>query len=66
MDKKHGYGIYTWTDGRRYEGYWAYGKQNGEGVYYHPNGNVKKGLWEDGKRMKWLDDDEATKGTAQE
>lgn len=24
--KKHGFGIYYWADGRRYEGYWQYGK----------------------------------------
>ena len=25
-DKKHGYGIYTWPDGRVYKGYWKDGK----------------------------------------
>jgi hypothetical protein len=25
-DKKEGYGIYYWTDGRRYEGWWHKGK----------------------------------------
>jgi len=26
LTKKHGYGTYTWADGRKYEGYWAFGK----------------------------------------
>ena len=25
-DRKHGFGIYTWQDGRQYEGYWLNGK----------------------------------------
>ena len=25
-DKKSGFGIYTWTDGRKYEGWWSEGK----------------------------------------
>jgi hypothetical protein len=25
-DKKHGFGIYFWTDQRRYEGWWSRGK----------------------------------------
>ena len=30
--KKHGYGIYYWTDGDVYKGYWMKGKRHGEGV----------------------------------
>jgi len=30
-DKKHGYGVYTWADGRKYEGEWVAGKQHGRG-----------------------------------
>jgi len=26
MDKKHGFGVYYWADGRKYEGYWGNGK----------------------------------------
>jgi len=25
-DKKHGYGVYTWESGKRYEGYWRLGR----------------------------------------
>ena len=32
-DKKCGYGIYTWPDGRIYKGYWLDGKQHGLGQY---------------------------------
>ena len=57
MDKKHGYGVYHWPDGRRYEGYWANGKQHGQGRYIVSNKEVKVGIWEDGKRIKWLEGD---------
>lgn len=55
MDKKHGYGIYIWADGRRYEGLWQNGKQHGKGKYILPNNTVKVGIWEDGKRIRWID-----------
>jgi hypothetical protein len=29
----HGYGVYTWKDGRRYEGYYEMDKKHGYGVY---------------------------------
>ena len=55
MDKKHGYGVYIWADGRRYEGLWQNGKQHGKGKYILPNNTVKVGIWEDGKRIRWID-----------
>jgi hypothetical protein len=55
MDKKHGYGVYFWADGRRYEGYWKNGKQDGEGKYILPNAVTKIGIWEDGKRIRWIE-----------
>ena len=54
MDKKHGYGVYHWSDGRKYEGYWKDGRQHGEGKYILPNGVVKIGIWEEGKRIRWI------------
>ena len=57
MDKKHGHGVYTWADGRKYDGMWENGKQHGEGVYYDINGIAKRGIWENGKRTKWIDND---------
>ena len=56
-DKKEGYGVYHWVDGRRYEGWWHKGKQHGLGTYIDKTKeNVKYGLWENGKRVKWFDE----------
>ena len=57
MDKKHGFGIYFWADGRKYEGMWENGKQHGEGKYTSADGKSRRGLWKDGKRIKWVDED---------
>ena len=57
MDKKHGFGKYSWADGRMYEGCWCNGKQHGEGKYYLPDGKMKVGVWENGKRVKWVSDE---------
>jgi len=46
--------VYTWNDGRKYEGYWANGKQHGRGKYILLDNTVKHGIWEDGKRLKWV------------
>ena len=32
-DKKQGFGVFTWPDGRMYEGEWFDGKQHGKGTY---------------------------------
>ena len=53
-DKKEGFGLYTWVDGRRYEGQWVKGKQHGRGKYFGTDGSIKYGTWEDGKRMEWF------------
>lgn len=61
MDKKEGYGMYYWTDGRKYEGWWYKGKQHGLGSYSdREKGSVKYGLWEQGKRVKWFDESAVT------
>ena len=57
-DKKHGYGIYTYPDGRSYKGQWANGKQHGEGIFITPLGAQRKGIWNEGKRIRWLDDND--------
>ena len=54
-DKKSGFGIYTWADGRQYHGMWKDGKQHGEGKYILPSGVQRRGYWRDGVREKWLD-----------
>ncbi len=55
MDKKHGRGVYTWADQRKYDGLWANGKQHGVGKYVLPDGTIRYGQWEEGRRVKWLD-----------
>ena len=58
-DKKHGYGVYKWLDGRQYAGYWSDGRQHGLGVYKVPSeGRVKFGLWEEGRRLRWFSPEE--------
>ena len=32
-DKKHGFGIFVWVDGRKYEGNWENGKRHGLGKF---------------------------------
>ncbi len=56
MDKKHGKGMYSWADGRRYDGMWLNGKQHGEGKYVLADGTVKMGIWKNGKRVRWLEE----------
>lgn len=39
---------------------WQNGKQHGEGKYFHVDGTVKCGIWKNGKRIRWLDESEAS------
>ena len=50
-DKKHGYGEYTWADGRMYLGEWQEAKQHGTGIVVLPNNIAKKGIWQNGKKI---------------
>lgn len=60
-DKKSGFGVYVWADGRAYVGDWEDGKQKDERVYILPNGTVRKGRWEGGARKEWLEISEEEK-----
>lgn len=42
-NERHGYGIYYWNDGQRYEGFWQNNDYNGYGVLKLDNGNILKG-----------------------
>jgi hypothetical protein len=53
--KKEGRGVYTWPDGRKYDGGWHGDQQHGEGLYTTANGRERRGIWAEGKRVKWLD-----------
>jgi hypothetical protein len=63
MDKKHGFGVYQWADGRVYEGCWQNGKQHGQGKYILQDGTVKIGEWVGGKRTHWLNEFGGSAGT---
>ena len=48
--------MFTWPDGRKYDGNWKNGKQHGVGIIHSSHGEVKKGEWADGKRVRWIDE----------
>ena len=41
----HGKGIYTWKDGRKYEGMYLFDKKSGYGVYQWADGRKYEGQW---------------------
>ena len=45
----HGRGVFTWPDGRKYEGEYVNDKKHGEGVFTWPDGRKYVGGWYDGK-----------------
>ena len=45
----HGHGVYTWKDGRKYEGQYLNDKKNGFGEYQWADGRRYIGNWKDGK-----------------
>ena len=40
-----GYGVYTWLDGRKYEGQYKKDKKHGNGVYTWADGRKYDGQW---------------------
>ena len=44
----HGYGHYTWGDGRSYEGEYQDDMKHGKGKYTWPNGKSYDGYWQEG------------------
>jgi len=61
MDKMHGFGTYSWPDGRVYEGNWRNNNTHGKGKFINSEGEIKLGLWDNGKRVKWFDNAELEK-----
>ena len=65
-------GVFSWNDGRKYDGQWLNGKQHGKGIFFciinkftkkfilgdytTANGKIQKGEWKDGKRLNWVID----------
>ena len=46
----NGYGVYTWKDGRKYEGQFLNDCKHGYGVYEWADHRVYKGWWYEGKQ----------------
>jgi len=45
----HGFGVFTWKDGRRYEGEYVEDKKEGKGTFSWPDGKKYIGGWKNGK-----------------
>ena len=45
----HGKGVFKWSDGRRYEGFYIDDKKEGHGVFEWPDGRKYIGNWQNGK-----------------
>lgn len=45
-----GVGVYTWADGRKYEGEYKEDKKHGYGVYIWADGRQYSGWWYKGKQ----------------
>jgi hypothetical protein len=45
----NGSGIFTWADGRVYEGDYVDDEREGNGVYRWPDGSMYVGGWKEGK-----------------
>jgi len=46
----HNKGVYTWADGRKYEGEYINDKKDGYGVYTWADGRKYQGYWRNGKQ----------------
>lgn len=44
--KRHGYGIYLWTNGAIWVGNWSEGERKGYGIYMSLDGTITTGTWE--------------------
>lgn len=44
----HGFGVYQFENGHKYEGAWHEGRRQGLGMYTFRNGETQAGHWEDG------------------
>lgn len=44
----HGFGIYRFANGHRYEGAWHEGRRQGLGMYTFRNGETQSGHWQNG------------------
>lgn len=44
----HGFGVYVFANGHRYEGAWHEGRRQGLGMYTFRNGETQAGHWQNG------------------
>ena len=44
----HGRGVFTWSDGKIYDGEDVDDKKEGYGVFKWPDGKLYMGMWKDG------------------
>ena len=57
----HGKGLYSWPDGRKYDGYYIQDHKEGEGTYFwvyllkQSDGRSFKGQWKHGKQHGYGD-----------
>jgi hypothetical protein len=49
-DCTNGFGVYTWSSGEKYEGFWKNGQRNGYGINYFANGAKYTGNWVNDKK----------------
>lgn len=47
---KHGHGVFTWANGNKYDGEWAFNKQHDFGIFTWANGSRYEGEYKDGKK----------------
>jgi len=47
----HGRGVFTWSDGRTYDGAYLNDQKHGHGVFKWPDGRVYDGQWKAGKQQ---------------
>ena len=45
----NGSGVFTWSDGRRYEGEYINDLKHGNGIFTWEDGKKYNGAWENGK-----------------
>ena len=50
MNTMHGYGEYSWNDGRKYIGFYNMDKKEGFGIYIWNDTRAYIGFWKDGKQ----------------
>ena len=48
--KKHGKGLMIYTNGEKYDGFWANDKKHGKGQMIYKNGDKYEGDWANDKR----------------